>query len=926
MVMQPQRIEQFEILELLGQGGMGVVYLANDTSLDRRVAIKLLPESKQLEPTAKARLVREAKAAAGLDHPFICKIFETGEFEGNAYIVMEFVPGQTLEQRLKDSPLSPEEALRVALEVSEALEEAHDKDIVHRDLKPANIMITPQGHAKVMDFGLARRVFTGGDTEADMTTETKLTQDGAIVGTISYMAPEQTRGYFADQRTDVFALGVVMHEMISGSNPFLRPSAAETMSAILRDAPEALDIDPRQASGEFGSIVQRALEKDPDERYQSSGELAADLRRLEREVPGSSPRSLLGWPAAAAAVAVIGMLLGSWWLGSRTPRIEELPEPRSVLVADFDNTTGDADFEGAIEQSLGIGLDGAPYLSVFKRPDARRIAGELDTQAQGLLDSRLARLVSRSEGINIVVEGIVEGAPGSYRVAVSALDAATFDELASASSQFDSKAEFNRAVYEVASEMISDLGAATPESAEAFSLETFTTSSLQAMNAYARAQELVAQGRDEEAIAAYEEAIQSDGEFGRAYSGLATVYFNRGERAKGQEYYAQAMEHIDRMSEREKRRTRGVYYLMNADFENAIEEYTALVEQFPADAAGFVNLALAHFYSRNLDLAVEVGRRSVELIPHSIDPRYNLTWYSLMAGEFELAEQEAVVLVEQSPEFDQAYLPLAMASLMVGRPSSEVRHIYEQLSEISGWGATVAITGLADVAMYEGRSEEAENLLRPGIDVDLAAGRGDLCSRKQIILAESLLARGREEEALEAVASAVAGSDEVAVLYAGGCLRIAAGDTESALEIATTLGEELHPEPRAFGKLIEGEVSLQAGDPQTAVHRFREAQELLDTWIGHLALARAYIEAGAFVEAHGELEICQERLGEATSAFFNDCPTLRYIPQIHYYLGRALEGMGSPGAADAYRSFLEIKADSADDPMVADARQRLAGS
>jgi tetratricopeptide (TPR) repeat protein len=595
-----------------------------------------------------------------------------------------------------------------------------------------------------------------------------------------------------------------------------------------------------------------------------------------------------------------------------------------VLVADFDNTTGDADFEGAIEQSLAIGLDGAPYLSVFKRPNARRLAGELDADSEGLLDSRLARLVSRSEGINIVIEGSVEGSQGDYRVSATALDAATFDEIAAATSRFDSKAEFNRAVYEVAGELISDLGAAPTESADAFSLETFTTSSLEAMNAYARAQELVAQGRDEEAIAAYGEAIQADPEFGRAYSGLATVYFNRGERAKGQEYYAQAMAHIDRMSERERRRTRGVYYLMNADFENAIGEYSALVERYPADGAGFVNLALAHFYSRNLDLAVEVGRQSVELIPNSIDPRYNLTWYSLMAGEFDLAEQEAGVLVDQYPDFDQTYLPLAMAHLMAGRPVEEVRQTYRRMSEISDWGATVSVTGLADLALYEGLSGEAEELLRPGIEADSVAGRGDLCSRKQIILAESLLAQGRTEESLVAVAAAVAGSDEVAVLYGAARLRIAAGEFESALEIAAGLGEQVHPEPRAFGKLIEGEASLQAGEPQLAIRQFREAQELLDTWIGHLALARAYLAAEAYVEAHGEVEICLERRGEATSAFFNDCPTLRYIPQVDYYLGRALEGMGSPAAADAYRTFLDVKAAGAADPLVADARQRLA--
>ena len=244
------KIKHYEILEQLGKGGMGEVHLAQDTALDRKVAIKFLPEKMQEDAKARVRLLREAKAAASLDHPFICKIFETGEIDSKAYIVMEYIEGKNLRDKLDEGLLPLRDSLQMALEIAEALEEAHKKGIVHRDLKPANIMRTPQGHVKVMDFGLAKQILPKGEEAITKTlTQASLTEQGTIVGTLAYMSPEQAKGETVDARSDIFSLGILIYEMMSGMHPFAKPSAIETLSSILKDSTPAVSVKPKTVLG-----------------------------------------------------------------------------------------------------------------------------------------------------------------------------------------------------------------------------------------------------------------------------------------------------------------------------------------------------------------------------------------------------------------------------------------------------------------------------------------------------------------------------------------------------------------------------------------------------------------------------------------------------------------------------------------------------
>ena len=276
-----REIGSYKVLSLLGTGGMGEVYLAEDTKLDRKVALKFLTEEMQRDETARKRFLREAKSAAALDHPYVCNIFEIGEADGKDFISMEYVQGETLRDQLSRGPLALKDALEKATEIAEALESAHKQNIVHRDLKPSNIMLTPEGHVKVMDFGLAKRLLPAeGVGSQTKTLSAGLTETGTMLGTPAYMSPEQLRGEAVDTRSDVFSFGVVLYEMIAGVHPFLRPQRMETASAILRDAASPLSEYVPELPEGLELTLEKTLAKQRDQRYDSAGEVRVDLEQL----------------------------------------------------------------------------------------------------------------------------------------------------------------------------------------------------------------------------------------------------------------------------------------------------------------------------------------------------------------------------------------------------------------------------------------------------------------------------------------------------------------------------------------------------------------------------------------------------------------------------------------------------------------------
>jgi len=922
------KVKHYEILELIGKGGMGEVYLAQDTVLDRRVAIKFLPESMQKDEKARVRLLREAKAAASLDHPFICKVYETGEIEGKAYIVMEYVEGQNLKEKLEKEQTPPlRDSLQMVLEIAESLANAHEKGIVHRDLKPSNIMLTPQGHVKVMDFGLAKHIVPGGDEESitKTLTQASVTEKGAIVGTLDYMSPEQARGETIDARSDIFSLGIILYELASGKHPFLKSSPIETLTSILRDATPPVSVKPKMVNPLLTPILRKALAKDSGDRYQNIKDMIVDIRKLQKQTAEGARFVFRGWPVVAGAVVIIALLLtGTWWfvLRGKVSTQGVALKSISVLITDFKSQINDPVFDEALEQLLGISLEGASFISIYDRARARSLANQLDPGSDGQLNVDLARLISTREGISVVLDGSIEQSGVGYEVKVWAIDPVKNEKIADASLKMKTKAEVGKAVDTISARLRSKLGDTQTQSTKALAGETFTASSLAAMNAFAKGQEILFLGKREEAIQWFEKALDNDPNLGRAYVSLGTIYSNLQQHDKAEKYYQMAFARIDQMSEREKYRTRGSYYIIKKNYPKAIEEFTALLKKFPADSVGYMNLALAYFYAREMAKAAEVGRHAVELYPKDVTKRYNLVWYLIGAGDFEIAEEEVRKVIQLDPDYNETYVCKALIEINQGR-RDQAAETYRQLEARGSYGAALATTGMADLAAYEGRISDAVTILRKGVGFDLKNEQPFIAADKYIALSQMYMLQGKKDLAVEAANNALNTFRREEFMFSAAEIYVQNDLVDKARNLAAELSKKVQPDHRVYAKLIGGELSMARGDLPGAIQIFLEAQAIADTWYGRYLLGRAYLEAGYFSEADSEFELCLKRRGEATSVHFNDLPTYRYLPPVYYYLGRAQEGLKSPAAKGSFETFLLIKEKGEADWMVEDARRRL---
>jgi tetratricopeptide (TPR) repeat protein/predicted Ser/Thr protein kinase len=929
MTISGSRISHYQILRQLGKGGMGEVWLAHDSILDRQVAIKFLPENLQIDSLTRERFLREAKAAAALDHPFICKIYETGEGAGRTYIVMEYVEGCNLQDKMKETAISARDALQIALEVAEALEVAHAKGIVHRDLKPANIMYTPQGHAKVMDFGIAKRILPGPESAQATLTQTGVTAQGMIMGTIDYMSPEQAKGVPVDGRSDIFSLGVILYEMLSGKHPFAKLTPIETLTAVLKDPVPSFVVKPKSINPVAHHIIKKCLAKKPDDRYANIKEFSAEVRKAKDEIVGRLPFFLRGsWAAATAVVVLVlaGLVVWRFALAPKGPVSKPAVEPVSVLLADVQNKTGEAIFDGVLEKVIGISLDGVPYIALYDTKQARQQAAFIKPNAAGgRIDMETAQLLCRSAGINAVVSASIESSPsgGGFVVKMWALDPANFAKLADVEQSIKTKNDFLKVAEVLTAKLQAQLVKIPPESKQTLVQETFTTTSLDAIKSYSNAQELDAQGKPGEAIKEYERTLDYDANFGRAYSGLGALYYNRGDQQKAEENYKKALQHIDRMTDREKYRTRGGYYLCTFNFTNAVEQYSALTKRFPKDSAGHSMLAFAYFLGRNMDKAYEEGSNALKLNPHHINTLYNFCWFALAAGQFERAGQEAKILIDSNPKFEESYILSALAELTQGR-TARAEELFRQLEALGLSGKTLARTGLADLALYEGRTAEALSILEAGIPFDIENDRKDIAALKAVMLGQAYDGLGKKDQAAKYADRALQLSVQGNILFCAGEIYLHGGKDDKARELQGRLGKLIEPENQAYVKLLGGSSSLARGDAVNAINLFKEAQKHADSWLSRLYLGKAYLQARAFAEAQAEFENCLKRRGEATSVFFNDLPSYYYFPQVYYYLGQAQEGIGSGGAKASYEAFLKIKEKAqTGDAMVEDARKRL---
>ena len=936
-VLQPGQTfaNRYTIIRLLGAGGMAAVYQAWDETLASAVALKLIRIDPSMEPAdirqLEERFKRELKLARQVTHPNVVRIHDLGEVEGTLYLTMACVQGSDLAASLRQGRMPIGRALSLARQIASGLAAAHRAGVVHRDLKPANILVDEGDQALITDFGIARSTAADqarvpdlpiGHAQPEMSLHT---MPGAIMGTLEYMAPEQARGEAADGRTDIYAFGLILYELVAGGRPRVsREGGMAELIARLEKGPPPLRSVVPDVPDDVERIVETCLQRDPAARYATANDLLADLERLDAEGrPLPVPKRVPRWKILSAA-AVLGALLvtGTWWAASNRVQVPPTQRPAvPVLIVDFENRAQEPVFDGALEQALSIAMEGAPFITAYPRRDAASLVRSLKLGDR--LDDTSGRLVATREGIRVILAGSIERDGGGYRVAVRAIDPEKPEPpIAVADAKASDKRDVLGAIGQVADQLREALGDSTPTDRQ--NAETFTTASLDAIREYTVAQDLSADQKDEEAIRHYQAAIKSDPEFGRAYAGLATSLHYLGRRDDSATAWEDALKRLDRMSEREQLRTMGMRHALARNYDAAIDAYQDLVTRYPADSAGHNNLAVTQFSQLNFAGALEQGQLAITIYPKSFKYRANYALYAMYAGDFATAGGTARKLVEEDATVETPYLPLAMEALAAG-DFARARAAYEQAAKGGTAGASLAAIGLADIAMYQGRYDDAVAALPAAIAQDTAQKNVFGAVAKLLALAEAHAARGRWPASQAALTEARALGEDDSILVTTARLSIAAGRFDAGKAVAAELGARLPAQSRAYGKLIEAELLMTAKPPRIpdALDALNAAkQKLGDLWLVRYVSGLAYFQQGAYEAAASEFAKCHERRGEATAVFLDDLPTFRYYATVPYWLGRAREASKLDPRAQ-YEEFLAIRGGAARDPMVIDARHRL---
>jgi eukaryotic-like serine/threonine-protein kinase len=943
-----QTFSHYRILEKLGGGGMGVVYKAEDTKLHRFVALKFLPDGFASDSHALSRFEREAQAASALNHPNICTIHEIGEHNGQPFIAMEFLDGQTLKHHISGRPVPLEQVLGWGIEVAEALEAAHAEGIVHRDIKPANIFIIKRGHAKILDFGLAKLVPAGGarnlSAMSTATESVQLTRLGEAIGTIAYMSPEQVRGEELDARTDLFSFGVVLYEMVTSVRAFRGETSGIIAEAILNRKPVApVRLNP-ELPAKLEQVILKALEKNRKLRYQNAADIRTDLQRLKRDSDSgrgavvaaeagakTAAKSARWWAIAGVTIVVVGLAVGRWLFFSS--KAHALTDKDTIVLADFTNTTGDAVFDGTLRQGLSVELEQSPFLSLISDQRIQQTLRQMGQPLDARLTPEIAREICQRTGSVAVLDGSIASLGSRYVLGLHAENCRSGDMLAQEQVQAARKEDVLNALDKAATKLRKKVGESlstiqkydTP-------ISEATTPSLEALKAYSLGtKNHFHEGGDVAAIPFDKRAIELDPNFAMAYASLANDYADLGETGLASENARKAYQLRDQVTESERFYISAFYYtFVTGELEKANQTYEQWSQAYPRAFAPLGNLGANYAYLGQYEKAVMKSLEDLRLKPDNVVMYANLMLYYAYLNR--LDEANAAFEQAMAHKVESPFLHTSLYGVAFLRGDAT------EMQRQADWGTgkpgveDVLLSSQSDTEAFSGHLRKARDFSRRAVESARHADEKETAAGWEMnaALREAEFGNAAQSHNQATSALTLASTRDVQILRALALAR--AGDTSRAQEMVDELEKQNPLNTVIIGywlPTIRAAIELDRNNPAKAVEHLQPATTY------ELGDPMPKLEFGGFLYpayVRGQAYLLLHKGNEAAAEFkkFLDhrglvanCPLGALA---HLGLARAYALQGDTAKAKAaYQDFLTLWKDADPDiPVLVAAKKEYA--